>query len=51
MIWIFFIFISSFIISGCSVNLNNISIYGTACDVIDEAQSTQPEISADIPIS
>lgn len=40
----------SIILCGCTISFTNISTHGTAQDVVDEEQSADPQIDADIDL-
>jgi hypothetical protein len=35
---------------SCSISMQNISTHGTATDLVDEMQTTTPDITADLDI-
>lgn len=39
------------ILCGCTMSFQNIATHGKASDIVDESQTAQPDISAEVPIS
>jgi len=46
-----FCFISTFLLSACTISMQNISTHGTASDVVDENQKADAQIDAQIPLA
>jgi len=40
----------SIIFCGCTISLNNINTHGTAQDLVDEQQSADPQVDADVSL-
>lgn len=39
------------VFTGCTVSITTVHTQGTASDVVDEQQSTDPEVQAEVPFN